>query len=205
MTTNSFFPKMDSELMVWANNYKNKIAVNAPFLGLTAEQINEEIAYCDQLIAAVEEVNGKKQALKASLDARLLAIEAQGGALRTEIARHKLAAGYTDAIGRDLGIISHRIDFDPNTYKAKISAEIFAGVARLKFMKRGADGLNIYHRKKGGSTWKFMARVTKSPFDDHIVLENPIQPEHWEYKAFGVVDDLEIGIASDIIEVIVGA
>lgn len=202
--SNSFFPKIDAELVVWADNYKNKIAANATFLDLSDEQVTAEIDYCTNLIAAVNNVNSKKQALKAALDTRLLAIETQGGALRTEIARHKLNAGYNDAIGRDLGIISNRLDFDPNVYKAKITTEVFAGFARIKFTKRGADGINIYHRKKGTSIWLFMARVTKSPFDDHVILENPNQPEHWGYRAYGVVNDLEIGIASDIVEMIIG-
>lgn len=202
--SNSFFPRVDAELVVWANNYKNKIAANAVALGLTDDQVTNEVTFCDQLITAINEVNSKKQALKSSLDARLLAIEVQGGALRTEIARHKLNPGYTDAIGSDLGIISHRVGIDPATYKAKIAVEIFAGIARIKFTKRGVDGLNIYHRKKGTSNWLFMARVTKSPFDDHLTLENPNQPEHWEYRAYGVIDDLEIGIASDIVEAIIG-
>jgi hypothetical protein len=203
--SNSFFPKVDAELVVWANNYKNKITANALVLGLSDAQVAQEINYCDQLIAAVNGVSIQKQALKAAQEAKLLAIEKQGGALRNEIARHKLNANYTDAIGNDLGVISHRLDFVTSSYKAKISVEMFAGMARLKFAKRGADGLNIYHRKKGTSAWQFMARVTKSPFDDQVVLEHTNQPEHWEYRAYGVVDDLEIGIASDIVEVIVGA
>jgi hypothetical protein len=31
-----------------------------------------------------------------------------------------------------------------------------------------------------------------------------MQPEHWEYKAFGVINDDEIGQASDIVEVVFG-
>lgn len=200
----SYFPKSDSQLVIWATNYKNKISNHTANLEMTNEQVVNETAYCNALIEAINNVSSAKQALKAATDAKLLAIETQGGALRNEIARHKLTPNFTDAIGQDLGIIGVALDFNPASYKAKISAEIFAGLARIKFTKKGVDGINIYHRKKGTTPWLFMARVTKSPFDDHITLENPNQPEHWEYRAYGVMDDLEIGIPSDIVELIIG-
>jgi hypothetical protein len=37
-----------------------------------------------------------------------------------------------------------------------------------------------------------------------LVLATPGQPEHWEYRAFGVLNDNEIGVASDIVETIFG-
>jgi hypothetical protein len=35
-------------------------------------------------------------------------------------------------------------------------------------------------------------------------LQTPAQPEHWEYQPFGVLDDLEIDLASDNLEVVYG-
>ena len=202
--TNSFFPKSDPDLLVWATNYKNKIAANATVLNLSAAQVSNEIDNCNALIASINAVAANKAALKSAVDAKTLSIEMQGGALRTEIARHKLAPEFTNAIGQDLGVMSVNLGFDPNIYKAKINVEVYAGYARIKFTKRGVDGVNLYHRKKGTTNWLFMARVTKSPFDDRIVLQTAGQPEHWEYRAYGVLNDLEIGIASDIVEIIIG-
>lgn len=75
---------------------------------------------------------------------------------------------------------------------------------RIKFSKSSTDGVNLYHRRKGQAEWSFLARDTKSPYDDHIVLSIANQPEHWEYRAYGVIDDEEIGLASDIVEVVFG-
>ena len=77
-------------------------------------------------------------------------------------------------------------------------------VVRIKFKKLGVDGINLYHRKKGTTSWLFLARATKNPFDDQIVLATAGQPEHWEYRAFGVIDDAEIGQPSDIVEMVYG-
>jgi hypothetical protein len=200
--TNSFFPKTDAALVVWASNYKEKINANATALGLSPEQVATEVGYCNNLIEAITAVNNQKKAFKAMVDSKNVAIETQGGALRVEISRHKMAVAYTEAIGQDLGIVSSHLGFDANVYKPKLVTESFAGYIRIKYRKNGVDGINIYHRKKGTSNWVFLARTTKSPFDDRIVPASTAQPEHWEYRAFGVIDDAEIGIASDIVEAV---
>lgn len=173
-------------------------------MGLSAAQITAEQNYCTAMIAAINDVEAKKTALNAAVQAKELALQTQIGALRTEISRFKTAAAYTEAIGRDLGVVGNAIPFDAAAYKAVISAELYGGAVRIKFKKNGVDGVNIYHRHKGESQWLFLARDTKSPYDDHIVLQTPGQPEHWEYRAFGVLDDAEIGLASDIVEIVFG-
>jgi hypothetical protein len=202
--TNSFFPRKDAELVVWANNYKTKIAVHAATLGLTQPQVDAEVALCNNLIDAVNVVNVHRNDLKSSIQARIDAVNNQGGGLRAEIGRHKTAIGYTNAIGQDLNVVGAYVGFDVNTFKPKISTELFGGNIRIKFRKLGADGVNLYHRKKGTTAWLFLTRTTKSPFENHLVLATPGQPEHWEYRAFGVLNDNEIGTASDIVEVIFG-
>lgn len=200
----SYLPTKDSELLAWLNNYKTKITTHATALGASAALVTQEKAWCDAMISAINLIETKKQELKSAVAAKDTAFQTQVGALRIEIARHKLHTNYTTAIGQDLGIIGIHTEFDAATYKAKITAEIFGGFVRIKFVKRGVDGINLYHRKKGEATWIFLARDTKSPYDDHIVLETTNQPEHWEYRAFGVLDDAEIGLPSDIIEVVFG-
>ena len=200
----SYLPTKDSELLSWLNNYKTKITVHATALGISAAQLTQEKAWCDAMIAAINLIETKKQELKGAVTAKQAARQTQVGALQLEIARHKLVNGYTQAIGEELGVIGTHLDFDPATYKSKITVEIFGGFVRIKFVKKGTDGINLYHRKKGEATWIFLARDTKSPYDDHIVLTTENQPEHWEYRAFGVLDDAEIGLASDIVEVVFG-
>lgn len=201
---NSYLPRKDSELLSWLNNYKTKITVHATTLGVSAALLTQEKAWCDAMIAAINLIETKKQELKGAVTAKDAARQTQVGALQLEIARHKLVSGYTQAIGEELGVISMHSDFDTATYKAKITVEIFGGFVRIKFVKKGADGINLYHRKKGEATWLFLARDTKSPYDDHITLATENQPEHWEYRAFGVLDDAEIGLPSDIVEVVFG-
>jgi hypothetical protein len=54
---------------------------------------------------------------------------------------------------------------------------------------------------KGQAEWKFVARDTNSPYDDHTPLAVPGAAEVREYQAFGVLNDEQIGVASDIVVV----
>lgn len=201
---NSFFPKSDPSLVAWATNYKEKIVLHGASLGMTPVEIDAEIAICDAVIAAINAVNAQRTTLKKVIDTRDEIIDSQGGELRLDIARHKTATGYTDAIGQDLGIIGASVEFDPNTFKPSISVELFGGNIRFRFIKAGVNGLNIYKRQKGTSAFTLLSRATKSPFDFHPTLSEANKPEHWEFRAFGVINDVEIGLASDIVEIVFG-
>jgi hypothetical protein len=199
-----YIPNKESELLVWAQNYKSTIPSAGVSLGLTPTEISDEQTLCDNLINSINNVQAAKAATASAIALKNEELQTSGGALRLSIGRHKKAVTYTTAIGESLKIVSSTTGIDVANYKAKISVEKFASYVRIKFVKQSADGVNIYHRKKGESTWKFLARDTKSPYDDHIVLAISGQPEHWEYKAFGVINDDEIGQASDIVEVVFG-
>lgn len=200
----SYMPQKDSDLLVWLQNLQTKIATHATTLGLTTAQVTEVQTHCTQMIDAINLVTQKRDEYKSAVKARDIALETEVGAIRLMVAHIKTLSTYTDVIGTDLDVVSTKLGFDPNSYKASISAEIAGGVVRVKFVKRGAEGINLYHRLKGTPDWRFLARATKSPFDDHIALAVANQPEHWEYRAFGVIDDAEIGQTSDIVEVIFG-
>ncbi len=198
----NYLPANFAAQVIWLTNYKTKIAVYAATLGLTAAETAAEIQHCDDIITAINAITTKSNELKSARGAKKVTDKVQLVALRSSIGRHKLHTAYNDSIGGELGIIASSTSFDPTTYKASLNVEIFGGHVRLKFTKRGADGINVYHRRKTEVDWSFLARVTKSPFDDHITLAVPNQPEHWEYRAYGVINDEEIGIASDIVEVV---
>ena len=202
--TNSFFPKADPSLVAWATNYKEKIVLYGVILGMTPAEIDAEIAICDVIITSINGVNAQKTTLKKVIDIRDEVINLQGGELRADIARHKTATGYTEAIGQDLGIIGTSVEFDPNSYKPILTVELFGGNIRFRFVKAGVNGLNIYKRQKGTSNFILLSRATKSPFDFHPTLVEANKPEHWEFRAFGVINDLEIGLASDIVEIVFG-
>ncbi len=199
---NDFFPKSNAQQVTWLTNFKNKIAIHGLVLGLTKEEIADYQSYCDNTIEKINVVEAKKGELKAAVKSKDEAINSKTNKFRTKIAHFKTSPSFEKSIGEDLGVMSTKKTMDKATYKPLISTQLFAGVVRIKFIKKGVDGVNIYHRKKGEIGWKFLAKDNKSPYEDQIILANAEQPEHWEYRAFGVKNDQEIGIPSDIVEIV---
>ncbi len=204
-TTNDYIPRTDAERITWLNNFKDKIAQFGPGLGLSAPEISSAQGNCAAVIAKINAVGTAKTALASAVTAKNAADTNEISLLRTVIGRLKTHTTYNDAIGESLAVISSSTAFDPLQYKAEIKVKVEGNVVRISFFKKGVDGVNIYNRRKGAAAWTFLARDTKSPYDDHIVLQTPGVPEHYEYRAFGVIDDTEIGQPSDIAEVVYGA
>ncbi len=199
---NDYFPRSSAQQVPWLTNFKNKIAVYGAILGLTAEEIKEHQNYCDSTIEKINAVEAKKSELKAAVKSRDETIAGKENRFRTDIIHIKTSKSFEKSIGEDLGIIGTNTNMNRSIYKPIIKAQLFAGEVQIKFVKKGVDSVNIYHRKKGDNTWQFLSKNSKSPFNDKIILANPLQPEHWEYRAFGVKNDIEIGLPSDIVEIV---
>jgi len=202
--TNDFIPRADAELAVWLGVYKTNLPIHGAAVGLTPAKITAQVASANAIIAAMTNAEAKRTALSEAVASKENIKTNEVKDIRTTIGGIKSNAGYTLAIGQSLGIVATTTDFDSENYKATITASNFAGFVRIKFAKNGVDGINIYNRPKGTAFFKFLTGNTKSPYDDHIELATVGQPEHWEYRAFGVIDDAEIGQPSDIVEIVFG-
>jgi hypothetical protein len=202
--TNDYIPRPESDQAIWAVNFKTNLVTQGAAVGLSAAQIAALGNSSTNIVTAINNAETKKTAFNEALAQKETVKKNEFKVIRENVAKIKTNAGYTPAIGQSLGIIGSPTGFDSENYKATITASNFAGFVRIKFTKNGVDGINIYNRPKGTAVWKFLARDTKSPYDDHIELATAGQPEHWEYRAFGVIDDAEIGQPSDIVEIVFG-
>lgn len=123
--------------------------------------------------------------------------------IRLDTNNLKSTRGFTDGDARTLGVSSGSDVFDPDAYKPVLTAESVSGRVTLTAKKLGVDGLNLYSRKKGETTWKLIAgKRSRFPFDDTSPPATPGQPEEREYRAVGVIGDDEIGQPSDIVSAI---
>ena len=200
----TFYPVRDAALLIWVTNYKTNIVNFGEQLNMTAQEIDDEVQICNNIIAAINNANTQRNLLRSANNIKKSVNDTQGGQLRIDIARHKKARLYTNAIGRELDIIGSKTEFDPNEYKPELFLENSGADIQIRFKKLGVQGINIYKRKKGSEKWQLLSRATKSPFEFHPTLENSNQPEQWEFRAFGVINDKEIGLASDISEQLIG-
>lgn len=118
----------------------------------------------------------------------------------------KASINYNPSIGSQLGIESTRSPFESATYQAVLS-NLTSPAPRTvsgKFRKAGGriDGINLYGRKEGTIPWILLGRFTVSPFSALVPLTGSA-PEAWEFLARAVKRDVEIGVASDVVQVIV--
>jgi hypothetical protein len=193
-----FIPANWAEYRGWLLNMKTEIATEGPKFGLTAGDIlaiqNTCQAQIDKIDAYMAALAAAAAALETLRDGKTLT----DSALREEIVDWKTESGWTDAIAAQLRVVTASTDFDPNTYKPEFTVKILGGEIRIDFKKRGVDGMRVYCRLKGQTSWTFLALDTSSPYIDGNPLAQPNVPEVREYMLRGVIDDVEIGLDSDI-------
>ncbi len=122
------------------------------------------------------------------------------------VAKAKASPNYNPSVGTTLGIEATGTPFDPTTYQAILTnvASPSAHTVTGKFRKAGGqiDGINVYGRKEGTMPWQMLGRFNATPFSALVPLA-AAAPEPWEFLARAVKRDVEIGVASDVVQQIV--
>ena len=196
-----YVPTSDGGLKKWVGNIKTNVPDLVTELEITPARLTKITGWCDSLLTAMTAAEQAKNDWLAASQTKQNQTNTSLTGLRGEIAKWKVADGMTDAIAAELQIVGGGTPFNPETYQAQITAQVFSGYVRFKFTKLGVDGINLYTRIKGTMGWKFVSRDTNSPYDDHTPLAVAGQSEVREYQAFGVLNDQQIGLPSDIVTV----
>lgn len=200
---NEFMPRSAGQLVLWLTNYSNRIATYGKSLGLSATEISAQQKRCDEIIDAIKNDDEKQKDWRSAV--RLTRTAKQQGLpeIRGVIARLKVAPGWTPAIGQAMGVVgAGGQSLQPGALdaaKPKVRAEAVAGRVHIKFTRSPFDGINIYTRKKGEGSWRFLSRATKSPYIDPTPLAAANVAEVREYQVLGVRKDQEVGQASDVV------
>ena len=199
-----FIPNTISLLYLWLKQFRDTIPTFAAALGLDAAQVTALQASCDAIISKIDDAVDAGNAAKSARKDRDNTIKVEIAVIAKAIGDFKRVDGYAEAIGHVLGVIGEADIFDPESYKPVIKAKAFPGYIELTYKKLGVDGLNFYSRIKGTADWTFIGFDIESPFHDTRALAEPNKPEIREFCAQGVLNDVEIGLRSDIIEVTFG-
>ncbi|MEZ4877163.1 MAG: hypothetical protein R2805_06405 [Flavobacterium sp.] len=110
---------------------------------------------------------------------------------------------YTDAIGRELNLSGSGTEFNPEEYKP-VSRLLLRWRCGGEFKNWACKELISTNAKKGKETWELISRATRSPYVFQPKLEETTKPEQWEFRAYGVIKDDEIGQPSNILELLLG-
>lgn len=206
MALQSYFPNAEADRIVWLGNYRAKIATHGAAVGLTAAEISDiqaDIAYYLWLLQswnpAVQQYAQAATAYKNQIatgegSPPLPAITAPtaqptvrpAGVLNrlfAQITRFKTHAGFTETLGRDLGVIATASSSDhpiPD-FTANVETGASSQVVRINFTKYGHDGVWIESRR-GGGNWEFLAIDTVKPYIDDRPLLTANTAETREYR-----------------------
>lgn len=197
-TTVYFIPNNRAERRAWLLNLKSGIETYGPAFGLTAEAIASVQTTCDAQIAKIDKVIEAESKLQAAQEAETNGEAINLVALKEEIAKWKVASGFTSEAGAALKIVSSQKDFNADGWKCEFKVRIVAGEIRIDWKKKGVQGVHIYSRLAGQSAWTLLATDTSSPYIDGRELASPGVPETREYMLRGLINDAEIGLDSDV-------
>ncbi len=181
--------------------YKNKLPIYKEILELTDELIAEDIAVMNDVIlkkeakdiavvnssAKVEELNESRSVLTPYMRKR-----------RTQIMSHP---NYTKAIGIDLGIDITYTNQDTKDMQPAVSINFEGGYPAIKISKQGTDGVRIYAKRNGETSFKFLDVCNGTKYidvrpklDDHIA-------ELREYTFYYIIKGVQIGKESIVYKI----
>lgn len=200
-----FMPNKRADRYLWWKNLKDNIATEGPKFGLTAGQITDVTTLCTAMMTLYEETDAAQAILDGKRAAEKAGEAANQAAVRAMIRNWKTMPGYA-ASGSEgvLKLKGAEEDFDPTNYKPVIKVSVEGSYIRLDFAKKGVDALIIYTRLRGETGWTKLARDSASPYIDTRPLTTPAVPETREYMAMGEVNDVEVGLPSDIVSIVFG-
>ena len=226
----NYLPKAAADRVQWLNNFASKIGTYATLFGFTPAEVAlivKMAAFYAYIIGFIEQVKTFSNNLVSFKN--ILSIAPNGTTLGPIPVLTVAAApaicpagiftfisgivgriknnttAYTDAIGKDLGIVGDEIVFKMGDFKPEISATTQTGSVVINFTKKDLDGVNVYSHPVGSTdinVWEFLALDNHSPYHDTRPLAVAGQPEKRQYRVHGVYDGVETGLVSDTIEVV---
>lgn len=197
-----FIPSKRADQKQWWTKIATDIDVEGPKMGVPAPGIAAAKAVAEDQVAKMEATDAAKAALDGARAMESTATAANTAAIRGFVRNWKTLPGYP-ASGSEgvLGLKGSEPAFDPTTFKPVLKITIEGGKPKIGFTKDGVDMVAIYCRLKGTTGWRRLGTDTSSPYYDTDPLANPNVPEVREYMAMGVIDDIEIGLPSDIVSI----
>lgn len=224
---NYYLPREDQALVLWLLNFSNKLGAYATKYGIATAEVTDitnganYLSHWLNVKNQLEEFNKRltqfKEELKEgvktggspsvvpTLPTFATAPTAAPSGLLTRVRaianRIKANAGYTEADGKDLGIIGEEVTLDLFNIKPNLSYRLKAGHPEIVWKKQGMDGIHFYVDRLGDGNFTFLARDSSPNYVDNFTL--PATPQVWAYKAIYVKNDEEVGQVSDVLSVAV--
>ena len=225
--TAPYLPDSDSGKADFLANFAAKLPAHAALLGVTSdEQADAAIAASafpwalaaqTQYRTAAQQWTAFKNQLRDGPEGPVAAPSAPAlppkpatladGGIFARIGRLvrkiKAHAAYTEAIGRDLGIVGAEDATDPAAGKPAITARLAGGRPEIVWRKGRYDALEIEADRGDGKGFAFLTIDTVPDYAD--TAELPAAPAIWKYRAIYRKGDERVGQWSDTAQITVHA
>ena len=113
---------------------------------------------------------------------------------------------YTADIGKDLGIIGADpvSSFAPEKIQPVLKGKIVGTrKVEVKYTKGNLDGVILESKRGAETAFTILAQINKPTYTDDRPNLNPVLPETRQYRASGFINDVVVGVMSDIITITV--
>ncbi len=229
--TQRYFPTDEGKQGAWMTNFRDKIPTHGPTCGIAATQITDTVADMNFNIWLLGTWHPALQNdVKEGTTYKKLIREGTGGIVPVPVGstfpsppapavrppgvltrlfnlvqRIKLATGYTEVIGQDLGIIgaADTVEHPFSEFNLKVVQGATNQAVRIDFKKFGHEGVHLECRRNNGA-WEFIGIDTSSPYLDERPLLVVGAAETREYR-LRWYDDGPNGDWSPVQKVAVGA
>lgn len=198
-----FIPNNRAENKAWWANIKDNGAVELAKINLAAPDIAAAVATATDQVAKMQATDDALAALNAARGMEETAVANNEAAIRLAIRNWKTNSAYAaSGIEGSLKLKGPASSFDPTTFKTVLKLSIVGGQIRVDFLKDKCDSVAVYCRLRGTAGWTKLGNDSRSPYYDTKPLADPNVPEVREYMGIGVIDDVEIGVPSDIVSIV---
>ena len=217
-------PKSYKHFLIWIQNFARKIIDHAATLDIdatTITQITNDAYLCGYAVQLTEIYkhelsetvkfrkllyNGDKSLVLGYPVAPVLPVLPGPPVPKAGVVQRvsKLAKGiklhpnYTEAIGKDLGIIGAEQVIDWSEQAPVLKLKLQSNKVRVDFNKGLSDGIRIYSRRGDETEWTFLDVDANPPYFDKRPNLVTGKGETREYKAVFILKDEEVGMESAI-------
>lgn len=225
MAKEGYLPRGDKERALWLSNFATKFALFGPTLGFSKDEITavqRDAAMFSYLIGLVTSYATAKEArvayknimrdgragttyiIKPVPEAEMQEPAQVPPGIFPRIAklvqRIKHSTGYTEPIGKDMGIIAAASSIDQVNLKPVLRLVRKADAVQVQWKKGKTHGLRI-EVDRGNGVWQFLAVDTIPHYTDKEPIPGPAT---WRYRAIYIIKDTPTGQWSNVTSITVG-
>lgn len=205
MPNRDFYPRNESQLLVWLETFINNLSVYSTQLGITPEQITQFQNYLVGVKDELNKVDNMKKGLQGAVkhkDEFLLEVEKRIRDTAVVIKRH---VNYKTHMGEEMSIVApdatQTVPLDD--VKPVFTATAMSDQVRLDWSKFNFDGVNVHSKRGNETSFTFLGKDNRSPYEDERPNLVPDVPELRAYEMRYLIGDKEVGKWSDEVKVIV--